>query len=139
MRKRTRKQWVAMLMSLMMSVVVLDGMNVSAASATKTSNVQKTMTAKKTRKPVTKTNKCTMRLKKKTMWIGPNKAGTHPQTGSWKSSNTKIATVATKGDREGGHKVTAKKKGKVTISCKVTKTYGSWVKGDTYKWVITIK
>ena len=48
-------------------------------------------------------------------------AAMHPETKDWKSSNSKIATVSTKGDEEGFHKVTVKKKGTVTISCTVKK------------------
>lgn len=92
----------------------------------------------KTRKPCTKTNHCSVK-KGKSLWVGPSYAGVHPQTTKWKSSNSSIATVSTKGDSEGGHKVTAKKKGKVTISCTVSKTGGPWVKGDVYKWIITVK
>ena len=63
----------------------------------------------------------------------------YPETKDWKSSNPKIAAVSTKGDEEGVHKVTAKKKGKVTISCTIKTSTWKWVKGDVYKWVITIK
>lgn len=93
----------------------------------------------KTRKPCTKVNNCTVKLKSKSMYVGPNYAGMFPSTSNWKSSNAKIATVATKGNKEGGHKVTFKKKGKVTISCTVSKTTGRWVKGDVFKWVLTVK
>lgn len=71
-------------------------------------------------------------------WLNQSKI-IHPSTTNWKSSNSSIATVATKGDSEGGHKVTAKKKGKVTISCIVSKTSGHWVKGDVFKWTVTVK
>ena len=100
----------------------------------------KKKTAKKstTRKPTTRTNYITMKKKEK-LWIGPSVAAMHPETKDWKSSNSKIATVSTKGDEEGFHKVTVKKKGTVTISCTVKKTLRGWVKGDVHKWVITIK
>ena len=91
-----------------------------------------------TRKPVTRTNYITMKKKEK-LWVGPSVAAMHPETKDWKSSNSKIATVSTKGDEEGFHKVTVKKKGKVTISCTVKKTLRGWIKGDVHKWVITIK
>ena len=78
-------------------------------------------------------------IRGKSIWVGPSYGGVHPSTTNWKSSNSSIATVATKGDSEGGHKVTAKKKGKVTISCIVSKTSGHWVKGDVFKWTVTVK
>ena len=71
-----------------------------------------------TRKPVTRINYITMKKNEK-LWVGPSTAGMHPETKDWRSSNSKIATVSSKGDEEGVHKVTAKKKGKVTISCTV--------------------
>ena len=100
----------------------------------------KKKTAKKstTRKPTTRTNYITMKKKEK-LWVGPSVAAMHPETKDWKSSNSKIATVSTKGDEEGFHKVTVKKKGTVTISCTVKRTLRGWVKGDVHKWVITIK
>ena len=91
-----------------------------------------------TRKPVTRINYITMKKNEK-LWVGPSTAGMHPETKDWRSSNSKIATVSSKGDEEGVHKVTAKKKGKVTISCTVKKTLRGWIKGDVHKWVITIK
>ena len=91
-----------------------------------------------TRKPVTRTNYITMKKNEK-LWVGPSVAAMHPETKDWKSSNSKIATVSSKGDEEGFHKVTVKKKGKVTISCTVKKTLRGWVKGDVHKFVITIK
>ena len=91
-----------------------------------------------TRKPTTRTNYITMKKKEK-LWVGPSVAAMHPETKDWKSSNSKIATVSTKGDEEGFHKVTVKKKGTVTISCTVKKTLRGWIKGDVHKWVITIK
>ena len=91
-----------------------------------------------TRKPVTRTNYITMKKKEK-LWVGPSVAAMHPETKDWKSSNSKIATVSSKGDEEGFHKVTVKKKGTVTISCTVKKTLRGWIKGDVHKWVITIK
>lgn len=91
-----------------------------------------------TSKPTTRTNYITMKKKEK-LWVGPSVAAMHPETKDWKSSNSKIATVSTKGDEEGFHKVTVKKKGKVTISCTVKKTLRGWIKGDVHKWVITIK
>lgn len=78
-------------------------------------------------------------IRGKSIWVGPSYGGVHPSTKNWKSSNSRIATVATKGDSEGGHKVTAKKKGKVTISCIVSKTSRHWVKGDVFKWTVTVK
>ena len=77
--------------------------------------------------------------KNEKLWVGPSVAAMHPETKDWKSSNSKIATVSTKGDEEGFHKVTVKKKGTVTISCTVKKTLRGWIKGDVHKWVITIK
>ena len=91
-----------------------------------------------TSKPTTRTNYITMKKKEK-LWVGPSVAAMHPETKDWKSSNSKIATVSTKGDEEGFHKVTVKKKGTVTISCTVKKTLRGWIKGDVHKWVITIK
>jgi len=91
-----------------------------------------------TRKPTTRTNYITMKKNEK-LWVGPSVAAMHPETKDWKSSNSKIATVSTKGDEEGFHKVTVKKKGTVTISCTVKKTLRGWIKGDVHKWVITIK
>ena len=91
-----------------------------------------------TRKQTTRTNYITMKKKEK-LWVGPSVAAMHPETKDWKSSNSKIATVSTKGDEEGFHKVTVKKKGTVTISCTVKKTLRGWIKGDVHKWVITIK
>lgn len=91
-----------------------------------------------TRKPTTRTNYIIMKKKEK-LWVGPSVAAMHPETKDWKSSNSKIATVSTKGDEEGFHKVTVKKKGTVTISCTVKKTLRGWIKGDVHKWVITIK
>ena len=58
-----------------------------------------------TRKPTTRTNYITMKKKEK-LWVGPSVAAMHPETKDWKSSNSKIATVSTKGDEEGFHKVT---------------------------------
>ena len=69
-----------------------------------------------TRKPTTRTNYITMKKKEK-LWVGPSVAAMHPETKDWKSSNSKIATVSTKGDEEGFHKVTVKKKRTGTISC----------------------
>lgn len=101
-----------------------------------------TVEAKSKKKPAkkstTRTNYITMKKKEK-LWVGPSVAAMHPETKDWKSSNSKIATVSTKGDEEGFHKVTVKKKGKVTISCTVKKTLRGWIKGDVHKWVITIK
>ena len=77
--------------------------------------------------------------KNEKLWVGPSVAAMHPETKDWKSSNSKIATVSSKGDEEGFHKVTVKKKGTVTISCTVKKTLRGWIKGDVHKWVITIK
>lgn len=92
-----------------------------------------------TRKPKTTTHYITVKKNKK-LEVGRSTAGMYPETGDWKSSNPKVATVSTKGDSEGFHKVTIKKKGKTTISCTVKKTTGLWwIKGDVYKWVITVK
>ncbi|MFR1560048.1 Ig-like domain-containing protein [Anaerobutyricum hallii] len=92
-----------------------------------------------TRKPKTITNYVTIKKNKK-LHVGPSTAGIFPETKDWKSSNSKVATVSKKGDSEGFHKVTAKKKGKTTISCTVKETAGPWwIKGDVYKWVITVK
>ena len=99
---------------------------------------KKTVKKSTTRKPVTRTNYITMKKNEK-LWVGPSVAAMHPETKDWKSSNSKIATVSSKGDEEGFHKVTVKKKGKVTISCTVKKTLRGWIKGDVHKWVITIK
>lgn len=100
----------------------------------------KKKTAKKstTRKPVTRTHYITMKKNEK-MWVGPSTAGMYPETKGWKSSDSKVATVSTKGDEEGFHKVTAKKKGKTTISCTVKTSTWKWVKGDVHKWIITVK
>lgn len=138
MRDQTCKKILVTTMSLTILGGGVAGMSGTAVKPLDTINGVKIVEAK-IRKPVTKTNRCTMKLKSKTKWLGVSKAGTHPQTKNWKSSNSKIATVATKGDAEGGHKVTAKKKGKVTISCTVSKTSGNFVKGDTYRWILTIK
>ena len=101
-----------------------------------------TVEAKSKKKPAKKstTRKPVITMKKKEkLWVGPSVAAMHPETKDWKSSNSKIATVSTKGDEEGFHKVTVKKKGTVTISCTVKKTLRGWIKGDVHKWVITIK
>lgn len=119
MRKRICKKIGTIIMSL--SVVALAGL-----SGTNMVNA------------ATKTNYCTVK-KGKSLWVGPSHAGFHPATTNWRSSNTGIATVSTKGDSDGGHKVTAKRIGKVTISCTISKTSGSWKKGDVHKWVVTVK
>lgn len=87
----------------------------------------------------TVTRNCTYSLKSKSCYVGLNKGGACPATNNWSSSNHAVATVSGKGDGEGGHKVTFKKKGKTTISCKITSSKSNWKKGDVYKWVITIK
>lgn len=87
----------------------------------------------------TTTKSISIKLKKKSIWIGPNVAGIYPNTKNWKSSNTKIATISTKGDREGAHKLTAKKKGKTTIRCVINESTGNWEKGDVIKWIVTVK
>lgn len=81
----------------------------------------------------------TYKLKNKHCWLGINVGGATPKTSNWSSSNSKVATVSSKGDSDGAHKVTFKSKGKATISCKIAKTSGHWKKGDVYKWTITVK
>ena len=130
MRKEMYKKFIAIAMSL--TVLGIGGTNVSAAKEIKTP-VKTTVTKKSTRKPKTHVSHCTMT--KSVMYV----AGMYPKTGNWKSSNTWVATVSTTGDRDGGHKVTARGVGKATISCEVLKTSGNWVKGDVYKWIISIK
>jgi hypothetical protein len=78
-------------------------------------------------------------LKNKKTYLTLNNIGHYPKTTDWKSSNSKIASVSTKESSKGVHKVTYKKKGTVTISCKAANSTGKVVKGDVYKWVITIK
>lgn len=77
--------------------------------------------------------------KNEKLWVGPSVAAMHPETKDWKSSNSKIATVSSKGDEEGFHKVTVKKKRKSYDQLYCEKTLRGWVKGDVHKWVITIK
>ena len=96
------------------------------------------ITAKKVRKAVTKTSSCSIK-KGKSIWVGPSYGGVHPSTTNWKRSNSSKTKKTTKKKNKGGHKVTAKKKGKVTISCIVSKTSGHWVKGDVFKWTVTVK
>lgn len=72
------------------------------------------------------------KLNNKCCYLGINRGGVPQITSNWSSSNTSVATVTNKGDSDGGHKVIFKRKGKVTISCKAKK-------GNTYKWVLTIK
>lgn len=78
-------------------------------------------------------------LSDKNCHVGLNVGGVHPRTSNWSSSDLKIATVSTKGDSDGGHKVTFKKKGKVTISCKIKTSKGNWKKDDIHKWTLIIK
>lgn len=87
----------------------------------------------------TTTKNISIKLKKKSVWIGPNVAGIYPKTKNWKSSNEKIATISAKGDREGAHKLAAKKKGKTTISCVINESTGNWKRGDVIKWIVTVK
>lgn len=134
MRKEMYKKFIAIAMSL--TVLGIGGTNVSAAKEIKPP-VKTTVAKKTTRKPKTHVSHCTMT--KSVMYVGPGYAGMYPKTGSWKSSNTRVATVSTAGDRDGGHKVTARGTGTATISCEVLKTSGNWVKGDTYKWIVSIK
>lgn len=84
-------------------------------------------------------NSVTYQLSDKKCYVGLNVGGAHPETSNWSSSDLKIATVSTKGDNDGGHKVTFKKKGKVTISCKIKTSKGNWKKGDIHKWTLIIK
>lgn len=134
MKKGVKKQMAAVALSLLtVSGIGLSGANVVKAASPLKNKATINITAKKVRKAVTKTSSCSIK-KGKSIWVGPSYGGVHPSTTNWKSSNSSIATVATKGDSEGGHKVTAKKKGKVTISCIVSKTSGHWVKGDVFKW-----
>ena len=114
MKKGVKKQMAAVALSLL----TVSGIGLSGANVVKAASPVK---------------------KGKSIWVGPSYGGVHPSTKNWKSSNSRIATVATKGDSEGGHKVTAKKKGKVTISCIVSKTSRHWVKGDVFKWTVTVK
>ena len=81
----------------------------------------------------------TYQLSDKNCHVGLNVGGAHPRTSNWSSSDLKIATVSTKGDSDGGHKVTFKKKGKVTISCKIKTSKGNWKKDDIHKWTLIIK
>lgn len=81
----------------------------------------------------------TYQLSDKSCHVGLNVGGAHPKTSNWSSSDLKVATVSTKGDNDGGHKVTFKKKGKVTISCKIKTSKGNWKKGDIHKWTLIIK
>ena len=134
MRKEMYKKFIAIAASL--TVLGIGGTNVSAAKEIKTP-VKTTVAKKSTRKPKTHVSHCTMT--KSVMYVGPGHAGMYPKTGNWKSSNTRVATVSTAGDRDGGHKVTARGTGTATISCEVLKTSGNWVKGDTYKWIVSIK
>ena len=78
-------------------------------------------------------------LNDKKCYVGLNVGGAHPKTSNWSSSDLKVATVSTKGDNDGGHKVTFKKKGKVTISCKIKTSKGNWEKDDIHKWTLIIK
>ena len=138
-----KKKIVKKMAAVAMGVAVLGGGFVGnggvVAKQLKTPVSAKTVQAK-TRKPCTTVHKITAKLKDKGTCLGPGSAGVYPETTNWKSSNTKIATVSTKGDDGGGHKVKFKKKGTVTISCMINKTYGGVrVKGDVIKWVITIK
>lgn len=87
----------------------------------------------------TTTRTITKKLANKNCYVGLNHGGVVVQTKGWKSSNTSIATVTSSGDSDGGHKVTFKKKGTVTISCTVNKSCGSYKKGDIVKWTIHIK
>lgn len=87
----------------------------------------------------TTTRSLTKKLSDKKCYVGLGYAGCSVKTTNWKSSNSSIATVSSSGDSEGGHKVTFKKKGKVTISCVVNKKSGSYQKGDVVKWTLTIK
>ena len=88
-------------------------------------------------KTVSKT--ATYKLSSKHCYLGLNNCGISPTTSNWSSSDTKIATVSSSGDSDGGHKVTFKKKGKVTISCKIKTTKGNWKKGNIHKWTLIIK
>lgn len=81
----------------------------------------------------------TYKLSNKNCYLGLSAFGMHPTTSNWSSSNASIASVSSSGDSDGGHKVIFKKKGKVTISCKIKTTKGNWKKGDIHKWVLTIK
>lgn len=81
----------------------------------------------------------TYQLSDKSCHVGLNVGGAHPKTSNWSSSDLKVATVSTKGDNDGGHKVTFKKKGKVTISCKIKTSKGNWKKDDIHKWTLIIK
>lgn len=127
MKKGVKKQMAAVALSLLtVSGIGLSGANVVKAASPLKNKATINITAKSVKKG-------------KSIWVGPSYGGVHPSTKNWKSSNSRIATVATKGDSEGGHKVTAKKKGKVTISCIVSKTSRHWVKGDVFKWTVTVK
>ena len=124
MKKGVKKQMAAVALSLLtVSGIGLSGANVVKAASPLKNKATINITAKKVRKAVTKTSSCSIK-KGKSIWVGPSYGGVHPST---------------KGDSEGGHKVTAKKKGKVTISCIVSKTSGHWVKGDVFKWTVTVK
>lgn len=139
MRKKISTKIAVIAMS--MTTVLGTGLgtvNTFAANPLKVSNVKQTSIKAKKRKSKTTTHSLTVK-KNKSIYVGPGHAGMFPQTSNWKSSNSSVATVSKKGDREGGHKVIAKKKGKTTISCVVSKSSGNWVKGDIYKWVVTVK
>lgn len=140
MKKQYIKKVAVIAISLVTLGVGYGETNTSAATKSIKAPVKVEVRKKvKVRKPRKTTHYCTEKLKRKHTYVGPGYAGMFPRTKKWKSSNSKIATVAVKGDRDGYHKVTFKKKGKVTISCVVDQTIGNWVKGDTYKWIMTIK
>ena len=101
---------------LTVSGIGLSGANVVKAASPLKNKATINITAKKVRKAVTKTSSCSIK-KGKSIWVGPSYGGVHPSTTNWKSSNSSIAT----------------------ISCIVSKTSGHWVKGDVFKWTVTVK
>lgn len=148
MKKRIGKQVIAVAMSLITVLGIGIGSVNTFASNTKSSlikvsTVKTKQTAKKkskVRNPKTFVHYKTISYKK-SAWICLEKGGRWPSTKGWKSSNSSVAAI-TESSWDTGHKITGKKRGKATISCTVTNTnttVADWVKGDTHKWIITVK
>ena len=98
MKKGVKKQMAAVALSLLtVSGIGLSGANVVKAASPLKNKATINITAKKVRTPVTKKSSCSVK-KGKSIWVGPSYGGVHPSTKNWKSSNSRIATVATKGD-----------------------------------------
>ena len=96
MKKGVKKQMAAVALSLLtVSGIGLSGANVVKAASPLKNKATINITAKKVRKAVTKTSSCSIK-KGKSIWVGPSYGGVHPSTTNWKSSNSSIATVATK-------------------------------------------